>query len=221
MQSDRHVHWWILSKIKTPSGRKRFMAHFQVADHDITDDTASRKSAKREWLEILNPGAALAAKILSSPNNQNVGLTHVLDLLTTTWHTNDHKLVALSAEAVEGDAFTFLGHATHARMISDAEFMLHSNGELRKKLWIGYLNAFNKMFGPMAAVGWPVALAVVGCRHRQRRTGDRSGGQRQDTGRAQVGGDRGHLHRHRHAVQRHVPVGRRRPARNCRDLGAH
>ncbi|WP_460117708.1 membrane-targeted effector domain-containing toxin [Pseudomonas sp. S2_C03] len=162
LQSDRHVHWWILSKIKTPSGRKRFMAHFQVADHDITGDTSSRKSAKLEWLEILNPGAALAAKILSEPNNQNVGLTHVLDLLTTTWHTNDHKLVALSAEAVEGDAFTFLGYATHARMISDAEFMLHSNGELRKKLWIGYLNAFNKMFGPMAAVGWPVALAVVG-----------------------------------------------------------
>lgn len=47
-------------------------------------------------------------------------------------------------------------------MISDATFMMHTNGDLRKKLWVGYLNAFGRMFGPMAAVGWPVALAVVG-----------------------------------------------------------
>ncbi|MCU1761239.1 membrane-targeted effector domain-containing toxin [Pseudomonas sp. 14P_8.1_Bac3] len=162
LQSDRHVHWWVLSKIKKPSDRKRFMAHFQVADHDIMEDTSSRQSAKRSWLSLGNPGANLVALLFREPHIENVGLNHVLDLLTSTWHSNDHQLVEHSAEALNGDAFTFLAQATHARMISDAEFMMHSNGELRKKLWIGYLNAFNKMFGPMAAVGWPVALAVVG-----------------------------------------------------------
>jgi hypothetical protein len=162
LPSDRHVHWWVLSKIKTADDRKRFMAHFQVADHDILEDSAARASAKRQWLEVLNPVASLVAKLFREPHIENVGLSHVLDLLTSTWHSNDHRLVQHSAEALTGDAFTFLASATHARMISDAEYMLHSNGELRKKLWIGYLNAFNKMFGPMAAVGWPVALAVVG-----------------------------------------------------------
>ena len=162
LQSDRHVHWWVLSKIGKPSDRKRFMAHFQVADHDIMQDTASRQSAKRSWLSLENPGVNLVALLFREPHIENVGLNHVLDLLVSTWDSNDHQLVEHSAEALDGDAFTFLASATHARMISDAEFMLHSNGELRKKLWIGYLNAFNKMFGPMAAVGWPVALAVVG-----------------------------------------------------------
>ncbi|MGY2262327.1 membrane-targeted effector domain-containing toxin [Pseudomonas sp. SDO55104_S430] len=162
LQSDRHVHWWVLSKTRTPSDRKRFMAHFQVADHDIMEDTSSRQSAKRLWLDALTPSAALASLIFREPHIENVGLTHVLDLLVSTWDSDNHNLVADLAEALDGDAFTFLAHTTHARMISDAEFMLHSNGELRKKLWVGYLNAFNRMFGPMAAVGWPVALAVVG-----------------------------------------------------------
>lgn len=162
LQSDRHVHWWILSKIKTPAGRKRFMAHFQVADHDVMEDTSSRTASKKSWLDLSNPGINLAAALFREPHIENVGLNHVLDLLTTTWHTNDHKLVAVSADALKDDAFSYLASATHARMISDGEFMLHSNDDLSKKLWIGYLNAFNKVFAPMAAVGWPVALAVVG-----------------------------------------------------------
>ncbi|MBV4477325.1 membrane-targeted effector domain-containing toxin [Pseudomonas botevensis] len=162
LQSDRHVHWWVLSKIRKPDDRKRFMAHFQVADHDIMEDTAWRQNAKKQWLEALNPGANLASMFFREPHIENVGLNHVLDLLVTTWDSNDHKLVESTAETLTGDAFTFLASATHARMLSDATFMMHTNGDLRKKLWIGYLNAFNRMFGPMAAVGWPVALAVVG-----------------------------------------------------------
>ena len=47
-------------------------------------------------------------------------------------------------------------------MLSDGNYLLHSNGEIRKKLWIGYLNAFNHTFGPMAALAWPAALVVIG-----------------------------------------------------------
>ncbi|UFH50110.1 membrane-targeted effector domain-containing toxin [Pseudomonas sp. KNUC1026] len=47
-------------------------------------------------------------------------------------------------------------------MLADAQAVLHSNAEQREKMWQGYLGAFNRVFGPMAAVDWPVALAVVG-----------------------------------------------------------
>jgi hypothetical protein len=47
-------------------------------------------------------------------------------------------------------------------MFAEADLSLTSNGDLRKKLWIGYLNAGLKVFGPMAVVGWPVALPVIG-----------------------------------------------------------
>lgn len=162
LQSARDLHWWVLSQTRKPSDRKRFMAHFQVADHDIMEDTSWRAVAKRRWLWFLGPLTGIVSELWRTPHIENVGLNHVLDLLVSTWDSDDHALVAHTGEALDMDIFSFLSTATHARMISDAEFMMHSNGDLRKKLWIGYLSAFNRMFGPMAAVGWPVALAVVG-----------------------------------------------------------
>ena len=162
LQNARDLHWWVLSQIRKPSDRKRFMAHFQVADHDIIEDTSWRAVAKRRWLWALGPLAGVVSELWRAPHIENVGLNHALDLLVSTWDSDDHSLVARTGNALTTDVFTFLGTATHARMISDGEFMMHSNGDLRKKLWVGYLNAFNRMFGPMAAVGWPVALAVVG-----------------------------------------------------------
>ena len=47
-------------------------------------------------------------------------------------------------------------------MFAEAALSLTSNGDLRKKLWLGYLSAGVKVFGPMAVVGWPVALPVIG-----------------------------------------------------------
>ncbi|SCZ21120.1 MULTISPECIES: membrane-targeted effector domain-containing toxin [Pseudomonas] len=162
LQNARDLHWWVLSQIRKPSDRKRFMAHFQVADHDIMEDTSWRAVANRRWLWVLGPLAGIVSELWRAPHIENVGLSHVLDLLVSTWDSNDHTLVAHTGEALDKDIFSFLSTATQARMISDAEFMMHSNGDLRKKLWIGYLSAFNRMFGPLAAVGWPVALAVVG-----------------------------------------------------------
>ncbi|WP_236181241.1 MULTISPECIES: membrane-targeted effector domain-containing toxin [Pseudomonas] len=162
LQNARDLHWWVLSQIRTPSDRKRFMAHFQVADHDIMEDTSWRAVAKRRWLGLLEPMIGIVSELWRAPHIENVGLNHVLDLLVSTWDSDDHTLVAHTGDALDKDIFSFLSTATQARMISDAEFMMHTNGDLRKKLWIGYLNAFNRMFGPMAAVGWPVALAVVG-----------------------------------------------------------
>lgn len=161
-QTARDLHWWVLSQTRKPADRKRFLAHFQVADHDIMEDTSWRAVAKRKWLWAFGPVVGLASTLWRAPHIENVGLNHVLDLLVSTWDSADHSLIEHTGEVLNEDAFSFLASATHTRMISDATFMMHTNGDLRKKLWLGYLNAFGRVFGPMAAVGWPVALAVVG-----------------------------------------------------------
>ncbi|UZE10885.1 membrane-targeted effector domain-containing toxin [Pseudomonas sp. B21-053] len=155
------LHWWILSAIESPSGRQRFLSHFQAADHDIMEDTAQYDKTT-EWVLAPFPAIDLLAHLFREPKIENVGLNSVLDLLFNAWKHNDHQLLADQGAFIEQDPFTYLRDATHARMLSDATFMMTSNGELRKKLWMGYLNAFGRMFGPLAAVGWPVALAVVG-----------------------------------------------------------
>jgi hypothetical protein len=63
---------------------------------------------------------------------------------------------------IEEDAFDWLRNKARKRMIDDAHFSLRSNADLRRQLWIGYLKAGLQVFGPMAAVSWPVALAGGG-----------------------------------------------------------
>ncbi|MDI2591788.1 membrane-targeted effector domain-containing toxin [Pseudomonas sp. 681] len=160
-ESVEDLHWWILHTVESPSGRQRFLSHFQAADHDIMEDTAQLDKTE-QWVLSLVPMANTLTKFMSEPHIENVGLNSVLDLLFNAWKHNDHQLLADQGAFIKEDPFTYLRDATHARMLSDATFMMTSNGELRKKLWMGYLNAFGRMFGPLAAVGWPVALAVVG-----------------------------------------------------------
>lgn len=155
------LHWWVLSQIEQPEHRKRFMAHFQVADHDIMEDTAALTTTQ-EWLLAAFPIADVLSKVFHEPKMENIGLNHLLDLLFNAWKNHDHSLLEGQDAWVADDPFTHLRDATHVRMLSDASYLMHSNGELRKKLWVGYLNAFGRTFGPLAAVGWPVALAVVG-----------------------------------------------------------
>lgn len=161
LDSTEDLHWWVLSQVEQPDSRKRFMAHFQVADHDIMEDTAALTTAQK-WLLAAFPAANLLNAVFHEPRIENVGLNHVLDLLFSAWKNHDHSLLSVQDAWISNDPFTHLRDATHARMLSDAGYMMHSNGELRKKLWIGYLNAFGRMFAPLAAVGWPVALAAVG-----------------------------------------------------------
>lgn len=162
-ETPRDLHWWLLSLAKDTAGRQRLMSHFQLADHEITQDNVNANF----WLSVLEglsfPGLAnLLPKRKERPDHEQVGLNAVLDLLFSAWQHDDHHLLNPTDERITTDAFTFLSQATQVRMISDANYLMHSNGELRKKLWIGYLNAFNRLFGPLAAVGWPVALVVVG-----------------------------------------------------------
>ncbi|MGE8419609.1 dermonecrotic toxin domain-containing protein [Pseudomonas sp.] len=95
-------------------------------------------------------------------NDTSVGLGHLLDVLKTQWDCAHPVGLNTLDRTLQVDAFSYLRDATRQRMLDDAHFALRSNADLRKQLWIGYLAAFAKVFGPMAAVDWPVALAVVG-----------------------------------------------------------
>jgi len=89
-------------------------------------------------------------------------LTDLMNRLVATWGKYDHHMINQKNLAISGDAFDWIRDSTKNAMSAEAELSLTSNGDLRKKLWIGYLSAGVKVFGPMAVVGWPVALPVVG-----------------------------------------------------------
>ncbi|RVD78745.1 membrane-targeted effector domain-containing toxin [Pseudomonas koreensis] len=89
-------------------------------------------------------------------------ITDLMNRLVSTWGKYDHHLINSQNRIIHGDAFTWLRDSSKDAMFAEADLSLTSNGDLRKKLWIGYLTAGVKVFGPMAVVGWPVALPVVG-----------------------------------------------------------
>jgi hypothetical protein len=91
-----------------------------------------------------------------------VGLNHLIDLLFHGWGNHDYSGLNTLDLTIEEDAFDWLRNKARKRMIDDAHFSLRSNADLRRQLWIGYLKAGLQVFGPMAAVSWPVALALVG-----------------------------------------------------------
>jgi len=90
------------------------------------------------------------------PSNQT------LDLLYSTWGRTQCPLLEPPAPSLRQDVFTQMSTQAQARMADDAELRLTSNATLRKQIWLGYLGAFNRVFGPLGALDWPVTLACIG-----------------------------------------------------------
>lgn len=89
-------------------------------------------------------------------------ITDLMNRLVSTWGQYDHHLINQQNRIIHGDVFSWLRDSTKTAMFAEATLSLTSNGDLRKKLWAGYLSAGVKIFGPMAVVGWPIALPVIG-----------------------------------------------------------
>lgn len=117
-------------------------------------------------LQRMNKPAAretfLAHFSLADRQQINANLGDLMNRLVATWGRYDHSLINQDNRTVSGDAFTWLSDSTRVAMFAEANLSLTSNGDLRKQLWIGYLSAGVKVFGPMAVVGWPIALPVIG-----------------------------------------------------------
>ena len=152
------LHEWLVNEVKDAEGRERMLTHFKQEERDILQEKPASLGHK-----LANfTGIGLIVHFPQNTGYENVGLTHTYDVLPSDNKAANFHLLHYRGEKITGDAFTHLNRSTHERMLSDANYLLHSNGEIRKKLWIGYLNVFNHTFGPMAALAWPAALVVVG-----------------------------------------------------------
>jgi hypothetical protein len=99
---------------------------------------------------------------LADRQHMSENLPDLMNRLVGTWGRADHHLINRTNQVLSDDAFSWLRDSTRQAMFAEAHLSLTSNGDLRKKLWIGYLSAGLKVFGPMATVGWPLALPVIG-----------------------------------------------------------
>ncbi|VVN58872.1 hypothetical protein PS687_03174 [Pseudomonas fluorescens] len=156
------LHFWLLCQTNHPQNRARFMTHFPLSAQVQQDDTDAVSWRQLLVTPVLIYRTAQALTGTLPPDWVDKGLNAQIDQLFVTWGAWNHHLINQADLSIDGDAFTWLAQSSKARMNNDADFCLHSNGDLRKKLWIGYLNAFGKIFGPMAVVGGPVALVVIG-----------------------------------------------------------
>ncbi len=86
----------------------------------------------------------------------------VAQLLSNDHDDGANRLVNRGAEPISGDPFVYLRDIARHDMTADATTLLTDNSDLRKQIWLGYLNAFLSVFGNLAPLGWPLALAVVG-----------------------------------------------------------
>lgn len=114
----------------------------------------------------MNDDALLAAFLMHFPPAErqaiNDGITPLMNQLVSTWGARDHHLINQKNVFIHGDAFTWLSHSVKTTMLTEADLTLVTNGHMRQQLWLGYLTVGLHVFGPLAVLGWPIALAVIG-----------------------------------------------------------
>ncbi|MDI1331699.1 membrane-targeted effector domain-containing toxin [Pseudomonas sp.] len=89
-------------------------------------------------------------------------ITPLMNQLVGTWGKYDHHLINQKNITISGDAFTWQSRAVQSTMLEEADLTLVTHGQMRKQLWLGYLSAGLHVFGPLAMMGWPIALPVIG-----------------------------------------------------------
>lgn len=119
------------------------------------------------WVLLqMNDDALLAAFLMHFPPAErqaiNDGITPLMNQLVSTWGANDHHLINQKNVFIHDDAFTWLSHSVQATMLTEADLTLVTNGHMRQQLWLGYLTVGLHVFGPLAMLGWPIALTVIG-----------------------------------------------------------
>lgn len=159
---DGHVATHLL-RIVDPGGRQMIYLPGE-AEAFMVKETA----ADLHWwvLDQLNDAKRRATFLehfaLADRQHMSENITDLMNRLVASWGRADHHLINRTNQVLSDDAFSWLRDTTRQAMFAEAHLSLTSNGDLRKKLWIGYLSAGLKVFGPMACVGWPLALPVIG-----------------------------------------------------------
>lgn len=86
---------------------------------------------------------------------------HVQQIVSRPWVAGQ-TLINHNDRTISGDVFVYLRGVARQQMEADAQTLLTSNDSLRKRIWLGYLNAFINVFGSLAPLGWPITLTLVG-----------------------------------------------------------
>lgn len=86
---------------------------------------------------------------------------NVQRILQTPW-ADGQRLLNVSSRTITGDVFEHLRELARQQLRDDAHVLVTSNSDLRKRMWMGYLDAFINVFGSLAPLGWPMALTLVG-----------------------------------------------------------
>ncbi|MBX8558748.1 membrane-targeted effector domain-containing toxin [Pseudomonas cichorii] len=148
-------------RIVTPRGGQIIYIPGEITPIHVFDTQAQLKA----WVVSETAKAGDRARFLShfalsmrTEIGNDVGLNHLMDLLPSA----SESLINQNDRDLGMDAFTWLRDSARKRMNADANLSMRSNSDLRKQMWIGYLNAFSHVIGPLAAIDWPIALAVVG-----------------------------------------------------------
>ncbi|GAB7530820.1 hypothetical protein PS3A_32310 [Pseudomonas sp. 3A(2025)] len=136
-ESERELYGWVRRQLADEASRKGFEALFL------------RSPQARE-----EHGVALAAA-LDRIRDQAFGAdrNHIDTATLPLFNQKDQVIV--------GDVFEHLRSLARQEMQALAH-ELASNASLRKQMWIGYFNAFLRIFGPTAMFTWPLALVMVG-----------------------------------------------------------
>lgn len=99
---------------------------------------------------------------LSDRQAINDEITPLMNRMVGAWGKADYNQVNRRCRVIQGDAFSALRDSTREALLAEAEISLTSNGQMRQQLWLGYLTAGLRAFGPLSLLGWPIALPVIG-----------------------------------------------------------
>jgi hypothetical protein len=161
-KTPRDLHWWVLLQTNTQANRAEFMTHFPLSAQTLRDYSEAGTWREMLWTpSLVKRTYQMLTGTLPADWIDN-GLNACIDQLFVTWGHSDSHLLNQQPQTLTGDTFTWLRDSVKRRMQADAEFSLSANGDLRKKMAQAYLAAFAKVFGPMAVIGWPAALVVLG-----------------------------------------------------------
>jgi len=85
---------------------------------------------------------------------------HLRDIAGTPWNQRKTRLNA-QQQTLDGYAFTFLTDHLKTDMENDASYLLISNNQISKGMWLGYLEASFKLYGIFSMMGWPIAALSI------------------------------------------------------------
>jgi hypothetical protein len=85
---------------------------------------------------------------------------HLSSIANTPWKSRRTHLNK-AARVLDGYAFSFLTDNLKTDMAQDADYLLISNNQLSKGLWLGYLDASLRLYSVFSMVGWPIAALSI------------------------------------------------------------